>query len=420
MLVLDWVLSPAPPVGRSAERSTAKAMIAMTQTLPPSSPSGWPAPTTQPVPSWGAPADQHGAPGSHGTTQDVWGAPPVPPGQDGPPQQAPRPRRRPGWGAMTIAMLGAAVLASGATATAVSVLDRDQVPAVSAAPSSSSDRDPLVGQQHRRRRLGGRRRHRLAQRGEHQGRRAVRRGPGLRRRARRRGPRADQQPRRHRRRGRRADPDRAVRRPGVHRHRGRGPRPGHRPGRAEDRRPAGGPGPGDPRRLRRRDGRAAGDGGRQPARAERLGHHRHRLGDRPAGHHLGQRVDRPVLRRAVRGRAGGHQRDPDRRGRQPRQLRRRPRRRLRRAHRHPVVDREHLHRQRPVRQHRPGLRDPGERGQADRGRADRRRHRRPRLAGRLAVRRQRDRRRRHPPGRRDPAGHRPERRPSRPVCSRAT
>ena len=144
MLVLDWVLSPAPPVGRSAERSTAKAMIVMTQTLPPSGPSGWPAPTTQPVPSWGAPADQHGAPGSHGTTQDVWGAPPVPPGQDGPPQQAPRPRRRPGWGAMTIAMLGAAVLASGATATAVSVLDRDQVPAVSAAPSSSSDRDPLA------------------------------------------------------------------------------------------------------------------------------------------------------------------------------------------------------------------------------------------------------------------------------------
>ena len=61
---------------------------------------------------------------------------------------------------------------------------------------------------------------------------------------------------------------------------------------------------------------------------------------------------------------------------------------------------QHLHRQRPVRQHRSRLRDPGERGQADRGKpADRRRQRRPRLAGRLVVRRQRDRRRRHPPGR---------------------
>ena len=88
MPVLDWVLSPAPPVGRSAERTTAKAMIAMTQTLPPSSPSGWPAPTTQPVPTWGAPADQHGAPGSHGTTQDVW----VPAGSR-PARTAPRSRR---------------------------------------------------------------------------------------------------------------------------------------------------------------------------------------------------------------------------------------------------------------------------------------------------------------------------------------
>ncbi len=94
----------------------------MTQTLPPGpsgTPSGWPAPAA-PTNPWGAPPD-----------------PPV----HGP---APRPRRRPGWGAMVLATVGAAVLASGATAGAVTALDDDPAPvSASADPSAGSDRSPL-------------------------------------------------------------------------------------------------------------------------------------------------------------------------------------------------------------------------------------------------------------------------------------
>lgn len=107
--------------------SKPKAMMQMTQTLPPagaptgpgSTGTGWPAP-----PASDAPSDAW----SH-RTSDPWGAPPAPPPPPAEPTQQPRPRRRPGWGALVLATLGAAVLASGATAGTVTLLDRDAAPA---------------------------------------------------------------------------------------------------------------------------------------------------------------------------------------------------------------------------------------------------------------------------------------------------
>ncbi len=96
----------------------------------------------QPYAGYGRPATTPIAP--HPTTRDVWGAPPVPPGQQGPPAPAPRPRSRPGWGAMVLAMIGAAALASGATAGAYAVLDDAPAPiTASADPSAGTDRSPL-------------------------------------------------------------------------------------------------------------------------------------------------------------------------------------------------------------------------------------------------------------------------------------
>ncbi len=139
-------------------------MIAMTQTLPPSTPSGqppqggpsgWPAPSAPAHdgrpgvmgygdPGYEAHREQAPSAGGYGSTQDVWGAPPVPPGQQGPSSPSPRPRSRPGWGAMVLAMVGAAVLASGATAGAVVVLDDGPTPVTATAdPSAGSDRSPL-------------------------------------------------------------------------------------------------------------------------------------------------------------------------------------------------------------------------------------------------------------------------------------
>lgn len=123
----------------------------MTQTLPPagaptgsgSTGTGWPAP----------PASDATAGTTTGTTDpwghrssDPWGAPPAPPLPPAEPtsQPQPRPRRRPGWGALVLASLGAAVLASGATAGTVTLLDRDATPAAieqQAAPPVASSAD---------------------------------------------------------------------------------------------------------------------------------------------------------------------------------------------------------------------------------------------------------------------------------------
>ena len=87
---------------------------------------------------------------------------------------------------------------------------------------------------------------------------------------------------------------------------------------------------------------------------------------------------RPARARASSsGETGRDQRDPDLRGDQPRQQRRRARQRQRPAHRHQLLDRlARLLRRRPERQHRHRLRDPGQRGHLDRRPAHRQRHRR--------------------------------------------
>lgn len=120
----------------------------MTQTLPPagaptgpgSTGTGWPAPPA-------SDATTGTTPGSWGhRASDPWGAPPAPPLPPAEPtsQPQPRPRRRPGWGALVLASLGAAVLASGATAGTVTLLDRDATPAAieqQAAPPVASSAD---------------------------------------------------------------------------------------------------------------------------------------------------------------------------------------------------------------------------------------------------------------------------------------
>ncbi len=103
--------------------------MTMTQTLPPADAStgsgstgtGWPAPA----------AGDHWGPRSSDTRAfDPWGAPPAPPLPPADPTPQPRPRRRPGWGALVLATLGSAVLASGVTAGTVTALDGDAAPAV--------------------------------------------------------------------------------------------------------------------------------------------------------------------------------------------------------------------------------------------------------------------------------------------------
>lgn len=123
----------------------------MTQTLPPagaptgpgSTGTGWPAPASDTTTgaATGAATDAWGHRAS-----DPWGAPPAPPLPPAEPtsQPQPRPRRRPGWGALVLASLGAAVLASGATAGTVTLLDRDATPAAveqQAAPPVASSAD---------------------------------------------------------------------------------------------------------------------------------------------------------------------------------------------------------------------------------------------------------------------------------------
>jgi putative serine protease PepD len=97
--------------------------MTMTQTLPPADASTGPGSTGT---GWPAPAaGDHWGP----RASDPWGAPPAPPLPPADPTPQPRPRRRPGWGALVLATLGAAVLASGATAGTVTLLEDDAPPA---------------------------------------------------------------------------------------------------------------------------------------------------------------------------------------------------------------------------------------------------------------------------------------------------